>query len=61
MPFLRKREPREPKKAKPRSLGRDAMRRLMKNRAAVAGGVILLVLFFERRISGGLTGGAVKG
>ncbi len=46
MPFLRKREPREPKKAKPRSLGRDAMRRLMKNRAAVAGGVILLVLFF---------------
>jgi len=29
---------------KPRSLGRDAMRRLLKNRAAVAGGAILLVI-----------------
>ena len=30
---------------KPRSLGRDAMHRLLKNRAAVAGGAILLVIF----------------
>lgn len=30
---------------KPRSLGRDAMRRLLKNRAAVAGGAIILVIF----------------
>ena len=29
---------------KPRSLGRDAMHRLLKNRAAVAGGAILLVI-----------------
>ncbi|MEW5825494.1 MAG: ABC transporter permease [Candidatus Bipolaricaulota bacterium] len=44
MAFRRKQKA-DPKAAKPRSLGRDAMRRLLKNRPAVAGGVILLILF----------------
>ncbi len=45
MAFLRKTKTGQPKPPKPRSLSRDAISRLMKNRAAVAGGSVLLILF----------------